>query len=191
MKIAALIVGIIVVIVLGIVINIFDNEISIKQSKIDELKYNRDVRLIENWPQYLHYALKEKIIRLTKIVADISNMSEKEKAAIYSEYLEARREALVKLYAALKGEIPNAEQVYAWKSMPIEELIDEQASILREENLSKVMLEIKNAEKELYRLEKYKSNTIIFATVLQIISLFIAAFSDSSKKKPELTSQST
>lgn len=134
MKIAALIVGIIVVIVLGILINVFDRQISIKQSKIDDLKYNRDVRLMENWPQYLHYALKEKIIRLTKIVADLSNMPEKDRAAIYLEYLEARREALVKLYAALKGEVPTAEHVSAWKLMSIDQLISEQKKILSGEN---------------------------------------------------------
>ena len=191
MKIAALIVGIIVVIVLGIGIHIFDRQISMKHAKIDELKYDRDVRLTENWPQYLHYALKEKIIRLTIMVADLSNMSEKVRNKINSEYLEARREALVKLYVALKGKIPTSEQINIWKSMSIDQLISEQAKILSEENLTEVMNEIKATEKELHRLEKNKSNTIIFATVLQICALFIAAFANNPKKKTALTSQST
>lgn len=178
MKIAALIVGIIVLIVLGIVIRIFDRQISMKHARIDELKYNRDVRLTENWPQYLHYALKEKIIRLTKMVADLSNMPEKDRTAIYSEYLEARREALVKLYAALKGEVAAAEQINTWKSMSIDQLISEQARILSEENLTEVMREIRTAEEKLYRLERNKSDAIILATVLQICSLFLAALSN-------------
>ena len=110
MKITGIILGIIVVIVLGIVITIVDRQITSQHAEIDGLKYDRDVRLMENWPQYLSYALKEKVIRLTKMVADTSNMSEKERSAIYAEYLEARREALVKLYVTLKGEIPTAEQ---------------------------------------------------------------------------------
>jgi hypothetical protein len=177
MKIAGLALGIIVVILLGIVITIVDQKITLKGAEIDELKYNRDVRLAENWPQYLSYTSKEKIIRLTKMVADISSMSEKERNAIYSEYLEARREALVKLYATLKGELPTAQQTNAWKEMSIDQLINEQANIVSEENLTELMHDIKGAEKELYSLEMNKNNIIIIATVLQICALFLATFS--------------
>ena len=174
MLMAGLILGIIVVIILGIVVTVIDRKIKSKQDDVEGLKYKRDVRLTQNWPEYLSYTSKEKTIRLTKMVADISNMSKKDKDAIYSEYLEARKEALAKCHITLKGEIPTKEQKKYWNSMSIEQMIAEQTKIVSKENLTQLLQDIKEKEKELYALEMFKSNIIIIATVLQVCALFLA-----------------
>ena len=177
MRVFGLILGITVVIILGIAITLIDRKISTKKNEISDLTDKREVRLSQNWSEYLSYTSKEKIIRLTQIISQYSNRPKKEIDAIHSEYLEARRDALIKLHIMLKGNIPRKEQLDSWEKMSMVQLLEEDKKIQREENLTRLLAEIKLKEKELNNLEALKSKVVIIATILQVCSLFLLEFS--------------
>ena len=162
-----------VVVALGVFIPIINKKISGKKGELEDLELKREIRLSQNWSEYLSYTTKEKIIRLTKIVADSLNMPKDKRDAIYDEYLEARRAAVAKLHITLKGDLPSQQQFASWKQMSINQLIEQETFIKSTETLTKLLTDIKVLKQAISGTEELKTNVIIAATCIQVIALVL------------------
>jgi len=171
-----------VTVALGILIPIKNNKINILKDELNNLQQQRDVRIFQNHQDYLHYTLKDKVIRLTYLNAENMKMSEENKSKIYDEYREAIELGLGKLYIMHTGKIAPMEVSNDWKKMDIDQLSEEQNKMENNSNLQELLDEINGKKDKLARLETNKTNFIVWITVFQVLGLVLINTSEFLKK---------
>ena len=172
METAGFAIGGLAVVLLGIVVPILDSAIRKASGRLDDMLSDRDTRMTQNWPEYLEYTSKEKIIRLTKMFLDHFGKPQDAKKVL-DEYVEARREAVAKLYLTMTGKIPPKEKFDEWKRMSVLQLIAEQASIGKIETTTKLLEDIKEQKTSVSVRERWKTRVIVGTTVLQVTALIL------------------
>ncbi|MCK4588939.1 MAG: hypothetical protein KAT77_00725 [Nanoarchaeota archaeon] len=173
---------IIAVFILGFVVTIFDSNINEKEEELNNLRYDRETRIMGNLPEYHFYNLDRDIARLTYIFMESNNYPKDYIDAAHDEYLEAQRDALAKLYTILYGGIPSRKLVDSWEKMNIVQLQNMGKEWQEDENFQDLSGKILSKKKELINLEDTKNNLIKWAIIIQVIGLVLINIAEYCKK---------
>lgn len=162
---------ILVTLILSFLIPLTHQNITDLTNEITELEYKRNIRLDSNWQDYQNLVIKEKIIRLTALFLENINASDNDLNDIYDEYVEARKQAVGKVYIIQTGNVPSKELSDKWDEMKLDDLLNEEKEMWCETSLHGLLDDIKTKRQELGRLENRKSKYLILATILQLFGL--------------------
>jgi hypothetical protein len=181
--IAGISLSIIAIFLLGYVITIFEAKISDMKNEIADMEYKREVRIGQNWKEYLHYTLKRDIARLTGLTMNSNGYSSNDIKPVHDEYLEAQRRALSRLYIVLHGNIAPKEVSDKWENMDIEQLIAEDKKMHDGQNFNDLIEKIKLKKDKLGGLENWINFLIKVAIIIQVLGLILINIADFLKKQ--------
>ncbi|MDD4319045.1 MAG: hypothetical protein PHW10_01840 [Candidatus Peribacteraceae bacterium] len=161
---------------LTIVIPLLERGIQRIKSELGDLEYRREVRLFQNHQDYLHYSLKEKVIRLSLMIA--FNLPDHVRNALQDEYIEAKRNSVDKMHILCTGEAPSSEVAERRKRMSFEELQAELVSLLNGNSVNLLLGTIRDKKKEVEYKESIRTRLLLGAAALQVIGLLIVSATD-------------